>query len=149
MSPAQRPVLGAIAAVCHVIDGRAHVLLVQRGKEPNRGAWGFPGGHVERGEVIVAAALRELHEETSITAKPLETLPPLDVIERNAQGDVTLHYVLGAVLCAYETGTPTALDDAADVRWVPVDDIETLGLDLLHQVAEVARKAQARVLLNT
>ncbi len=145
MSP-QRPVLGAIAVVCHVIHGLPHVILVQRGKDPNRGAWGFPGGHVEWGETLVQAAVRELLEETDVTATALETLPPVDVIEADDTGTVTMHYVLGAVICSYVSGSPTPLDDAADARWVPVDQIEHLGLDLLPQVAEVARAAQARVL---
>lgn len=141
----QRPVLGAIAVVCHLLDGAAHVILVQRGKAPNRGAWGFPGGHVEWGETVAEAAVRELAEETSVIAEATETLPPLDVIQRNATGKVDMHYVLSAVLCSYQTGTPTPLDDAADARWVDVDTIEDLGLDLLPQVADVARAAQARL----
>ena len=51
---------GAIVVLLH--EGR--VLLVQRGKAPDLGLWGFPGGHVEPGESAEAAALRELHEET-------------------------------------------------------------------------------------
>lgn len=146
MSTPARPVLGAIAVVVRRAGDAAEVILVQRGKDPNRGSWGFPGGHVELGETLTEAALRELHEETSVTADAFEVLPPVDVIDKDAEGQVQMHYVLGAVLCAYRAGEPTPLDDAADARWIAVDGIEALGLDLLPQVAEVARLAQTRVL---
>ncbi len=145
MSQAKRPVLGAIAVVCHIVDDAPHVILVQRGKDPNRGAWGLPGGHVEWGETIAHAAVRELLEETGVTAHALETLPPIDVIEIAQDGSATMHYVLGAVLCVYKSGEPAPLDDAAEARWVAIAGMEDLGLDLLPQVAEVARTAQARV----
>ena len=60
----RRPLLGAIAVV--VQDG--HVLLARRRKEPDAGLWGYPGGHVELGETALAAAARELLEETGVTA---------------------------------------------------------------------------------
>ena len=78
----QIPILGAIAVVYH--QGR--VLLIQRKNPPNAGAWGFPGGHVELGETALAAARRELAEETGIHARPLEYLTNIDVMRHEAQG---------------------------------------------------------------
>ena len=43
------------------------------------GQWGFPKGHLERGEGSESAALREVREETGLTA--LRVLAPLDTIE--------------------------------------------------------------------
>ncbi len=45
------------------------VLLIQRGIEPNRGAWQIPGGYVESDEEILPAVEREVLEESGVTAK--------------------------------------------------------------------------------
>ena len=44
------------------------VLLVQRGIEPNRGAWQIPGGYVESNEGILEAVEREVLEESGIVS---------------------------------------------------------------------------------
>lgn len=107
------PKLGAIAVVYH--DGR--FLLVKRRKAPNAGTWGFPGGHVELGETGLAAAVRELHEETGVIAVADDYLTNVDAITRDAAGNVAFHYLLAVVRCNYESGTPVAADDADDAGW--------------------------------
>jgi ADP-ribose pyrophosphatase YjhB (NUDIX family) len=47
-------------------DERDHVVLVRRAIEPGYGKWVFPGGYVDRGEEVQAAALREAREETGL-----------------------------------------------------------------------------------
>lgn len=132
------PRLGAIAVVLR--DDQ--VILVQRGKAPSAGMWGFPGGHVELGETGLEAAQRELLEETGVVAHAGSYLTNLDVIVRDDSGAIDRHYVLLAVLCDYVEGEPVAQDDAADARWVAVDEIRDCGLPILNQVAEVAERAR-------
>jgi ADP-ribose pyrophosphatase YjhB (NUDIX family) len=136
----QRPVLGAIAVVYHL----GQVILIQRKTEPNAGWWGFPGGHVELGETAMQAAIRELFEETGVVARPLEYLTNIDVLLRDSVGAVQKQYLLTAVLCAYESGIPVPDDDALQASWIPVDEIEERGLELIDQVADVARLARQR-----
>ncbi len=136
----QRPVLGAIAVVYHL----GQVILIQRKTEPNAGWWGFPGGHVELGETAMQAAIRELFEETGVVARPLEYLTNIDVLLRDSVGAVQKQYLLTAVLCAYESGTPVPDDDALQASWIPVDEIEERGLELIDQVADVARLARQK-----
>ena len=140
-----RPLLGAIAVLCQDVDTIQHVLLVQRGKAPNAGSWGFPGGHVELGETAAEAALRELHEETGLSAEAVGHLRNIDVIQRDTAGQVERQYLLVATLCANPTGTLRAADDAADAAWLPVAELGSTDLPLLDQVAEVAREALARL----
>ena len=71
------PKIGAIAVLFH----GERFLLVQRGKNPGLGQWGFPGGHVELGETAKAAAVRELWEETSIKATAGDYMTAVDVID--------------------------------------------------------------------
>jgi ADP-ribose pyrophosphatase YjhB (NUDIX family) len=66
------------------------VLLVERAKEP-KGIWAFPGGHVEPGESLEAAAVRELHEETGLSVRLEGLLGLYEVIRRDAAGQPTVH----------------------------------------------------------
>jgi len=108
-----RPIIGLLAVVER--DGR--FLLVRRGKEPNRGAWGFPGGVQELGETVFAGALRELREETGVTADALRLLTILDVIQHDAAGTIQYHYTLIAVAARWLAGDGAASDDADAVGW--------------------------------
>ncbi len=105
-----RPKLGAIAVVAH----QGKVLLVKRRNEPNANTWGFPGGHVELGETALAAAARELAEETGVIANPRGYITNIDAITHDADGTVRFHYLLAAVRCDYVSGTPVAADDVSD-----------------------------------
>lgn len=54
-----------VAAVALVVDGDG-LVMVKRGVEPQYGKWAFPSGYVDRGEVVEAAAMREVKEETGL-----------------------------------------------------------------------------------
>ena len=54
-----------VAVVVLVSEGD-RLLFVQRGAEPQIGKWCFPGGYVDRGEQVEAAARREVREETGL-----------------------------------------------------------------------------------
>ncbi len=133
----QSPKIGALAVVLH----QEHVLLVQRSKEPDRGLWGFPGGHVEWGETVLQAAERELLEETSVAAEPLRYLDNLDLLRRDADGQVLSHYLLVGVACRYQSGTPLAGDDALDAQWFPIAQILKGDLPMSNRVASLLQLA--------
>ncbi|MFP4554749.1 MAG: NUDIX hydrolase [Actinomycetota bacterium] len=53
-----------------VLSGPDGLLMVQEAKPDVHGRWNLPGGHVEKGEAVTAAGIREVHEETGLEAKP-------------------------------------------------------------------------------
>ncbi|WP_239025170.1 NUDIX hydrolase [Rhodoligotrophos defluvii] len=125
-------------------DGKA--LLVRRANSPDQGRWGFPGGKIDAGETVLAAAMRELAEETSVIAEAIEPLTVLDVFERrdpeNPTSPLKRHFILIAVRCAWRAGEPRAGDDALEAAWWPLDEIGKL--DTSRDVARVAFMAAAR-----
>ena len=98
------------------------VLLIQRGTAPRKGEWSIPGGRIEEGESQEEAALRELFEETSITAK---LGPKIAIIPAQFEG---FHYTLHDYVAEWSQGEPKAGDDAAKACFVPVKDISTLKM---------------------
>ncbi len=133
----ERPVVGVLA----IVRRGNQLLLAQRSKGSYKGRWGFPGGHLERGETVTAAALRELREETGVEADSRGILTALDEIGRDAGGIVQWHYVLVAVLADWHAGEAVAADDAAGVRWATMDEITGGAVDVLANVERVARLA--------
>ena len=104
--------MGAIA----VHDGR--LLLVRRGKGPAAGEWSIPGGRVEWGETLAEAVVRELGEETGVEAV-CDRL--VGWVERIG-GD--FHFViLDFAVTVLEPGRVRAGSDAAEVEWVPLDEV--------------------------
>ncbi len=66
-------------------DGR--VLLARRARAPLEGQWSIPGGHVEWGETLEQAVVRELREETALDVRVLELLEIVERIGDDPAGD--------------------------------------------------------------
>ncbi len=113
------------------------VLLIRRGTAPRLGDWSIPGGRLEWNEAVKACALRELFEETGVRA---ELLGLVDVID-GFFGDER-HYVLIDYAARWIEGEPKAGDDAADARFVPVED--AIAMVQWAATQKVIRDAWAR-----
>ena len=121
--PAQWPKAAASAAIFRD-DGK--LLIGLRGKDPSNMVWSLPGGHIEPGETARAAALREIFEETSITAELLGLVDINDVIIHNQDGTLRAHYLLTIFFGRWLSGDPIPADDCAAARFVAVDEIAAL-----------------------
>lgn len=119
------PRVGVGAIVLH--EGR--VLLVKRGQAPALGLWSVPGGLVDLGETTVEAARREVEEECGLKVRIAGLVGVLDRVTRDADGRVRYHWVLVDYLAFLESNDAiTAGSDAAEVRWVTIDELERLPL---------------------
>jgi 8-oxo-dGTP diphosphatase len=127
------PLVGVGAII--IQDGR--VLLVKRGRPPLAGEWSIPGGALELGETLRAAAVREALEETCLTVEPAEVLGVFDRVLRDDAGRTLYHFVLIDFLCRPVAGQAQASDDADEVRWFTQAEAGELGL--AEDTAEVVR----------
>jgi 8-oxo-dGTP diphosphatase len=104
-------------------DGVLHLLLVERGVDPFIGMAALPGGFLrDLEEPIVAAAHRELSEEAGLDADALhlEQLGVYGDPGRDPRGRVV---TVAFLAIAPRLPEPMAGTDAADARWVPIDDV--------------------------
>ena len=130
-----RPVPATIGVVFR--EGR--VLLVRRANPPDAGKWGFPGGKIEWGETIEAAAVREIAEETGVQTVARRVFTAVDCFDRRESNRLHQHYILLAVLCDWVSGEPLGADDALEARWFSAADIAREDLALSLNVPEVIR----------
>lgn len=104
------------------------VLLIQRGNEPYKGCWAFPGGFMNMEETAEECAVRELKEETGLTVKQIQQIGAYSKVDRDPRGrTVSIAYL--AIVDA-----PTAvsgMDDAAKAAWFPLSSLPDLAFD--HQ----------------
>ena len=115
-----RPVVGVAAIVRR--EGR--FLLVERGRPPSQGHWAFPGGKQELGETIVEAAVRELEEETGVSAANPRLETVLDIID--GESPPRFHYTLVVMRLDWCAGEGVVGGDAARVGWFGLDEIEAM-----------------------
>ena len=107
-------------------DGeRLQVLLVERGIEPYKGRWAFPGGFLKLDETAEEGARRELKEETGLDSAYMEQFHTFSTPERDPRERViTIAYYALVKIQEVKGG-----DDAASARWFPLDEIPSLAFD--------------------
>lgn len=116
-------------------DGaRLMVLLIQRGIEPYKGRWAFPGGFLNMDESAEEGALRELQEETGLRGAYIRQFHTFTAPQRDPRGRViTIAYYALVRMQEVKGG-----DDAADARWFALTEVPQLAFD--HE--QILRKAE-------
>ena len=113
------------------------ILLIQRGDEPFKGCWAFPGGFMNMDETTEQCARRELKEETGLDIEEVQQVGAYSTVDRDPRGRT--------ITVAYITHVPqilpvTGLDDAAEAKWWPINALPPLAFD--H--AQILRDALGR-----
>ena len=119
MADSAKPVARqGLCAGAVVRDDSGRLLLVLRRNDPGRGLWSLPGGRVAPGETVEAAVRREGREETGLDVRVGRLLGVV------ARGEYVIHDHEAYV----EGGSLRAGDDATDVRWAALDELEAAEL---------------------
>jgi len=126
----------AVTADCIVItkETEPKVLLIQRGNEPYKGCWAFPGGFMGMDETTEECAIRELEEETGLVVSHVQQIGAYSKVDRDPRGrTITIAY-----LALIDSPVPIkGQDDAASAQWFPLSTLPPLAFD--H--AEIMRDA--------
>ena len=103
-----------------VIPSDRGVVLIRRGTEPFAGQWALPGGFVELGETVEAAAAREAAEETGLAVEVARLIGVYSEPERDPRG----HNVSVAFLVRALGGELAAATDASEVSVLNPSSVE-------------------------
>jgi len=120
----KKPVVGVGAII---LDGDK-ILLEKRKNDPSKGKWTVPGGLVELGETVEQAVVREVNEETRLEVYDPRLVDVVNYISLDEKSAVEYHFVIIDYLVTVRGGKPKAASDAADLKWVPFNEVEEYDL---------------------
>lgn len=116
-------------------EGQMYVLLIQRGNDPYKGYWAFPGGFLNMDETVAHCAERELEEETGIVLTSMQLSGIYSDVERDPRGRV----ITAAYTAMTTMPEAIAADDAAAAKWWPLNDLPPLAFDHDKILADAMR----------
>lgn len=118
----------AVATDCVVFGFDGHelkILLIERGIEPYKGLWAFPGGFLKMDESAEQCALRELKEETGLDLRYLKQLGAFtDVYRDPRERVISIAFYALAKKSDVQGG-----DDAAKAQWFAINEVPHLAFD--------------------
>ena len=123
-------------------DGtKLKVLLIERGIEPYKGRWAFPGGFVNMDESCEQGALRELKEETGLTGAYIEQFHTFSEPNRDPRERVITVAYYALVRIQDVIGG----DDAAQAAWFALDETPQLAFDHDRILREAMKRLRERI----
>jgi ADP-ribose pyrophosphatase YjhB (NUDIX family) len=105
----------AVGTIIRAASGR--IVLVRRAIDPGYGKWVFPGGYVDRGEALPAAALREAREECGLDIR-LDGI--VNIYSYTGRAAVIVVYAateIGGTMCIDDECLESAEFDIAALPW--------------------------------
>ena len=118
----------AVTADCIVMtrEDDPKVLLIERGHEPFKGCWAFPGGFMNMDETTEQCAIRELEEETGLKINEIKQIGAYSKVDRDPRGrTITVAY-----LALVDASLPVSgHDDAAKAQWFSIKNLPKLAFD--------------------
>lgn len=118
----------SVTADCIVItkEDEPKVLLIQRGGEPYKGCWAFPGGFMNMDESTDRTAIRELEEETGLVLNEVKQIGAYSKVDRDPRGrTITVAYLAIVNKPLQVKGQ----DDAAKAQWFSISNLPSLAFD--------------------
>ena len=127
----------AAAVVALITDADGRLLVCRRGREPARGTLDLPGGFIDMHETAEEGLAREVREETGLTVTRAEYLFSLPNVYPYSGFDVHTLDLFFRV-STLPDDRPTAMDDAAELMYIALDDLrpEDFGLDSIRRGIE-------------
>ena len=118
----------AVTADCVVItkEEQPKVLLIQRGIDPYKGSWAFPGGFMNMDETTEQCAIRELEEETGLRVSDVHQIGAYSKVDRDPRGRTITVAYLAIINAPVEV---KGQDDAAKAEWFPLSALPELAFD--------------------
>jgi ADP-ribose pyrophosphatase YjhB (NUDIX family) len=104
-----------------LVERGGRLLLVKRAHEPALGQWAFPSGFVDAGEVLEAAAAREVREETGIEVR----IDHLVGAWSSPEDPVVFLAYAGTAM----SGEATPSAEASEVAWFDLDALPSLAFE--------------------
>jgi ADP-ribose pyrophosphatase YjhB (NUDIX family) len=133
---AHQPQLTPKIAVNAVVFNETNQVLLA--KRTDNGLWCLPGGHVDLGETLEKACLRELFEETGLQGKVLRLIGIYSDPENSlhiAQGP-EWHTVRVSFLCQVVGGTITPSSETSDIRYFDLNQLPILITDHARRIQD-------------
>ena len=127
-------------------DGQTvKVLLIERGGEPYKGYWAFPGGFLEMDESAEEGARRELMEETGLTTGVVRQFHAFSAPDRDPRERVLTIAFYSLVRMSEVKG----MDDARRAEWFPLNEVPRLAFDHEEMLRVALEEVSKEIRLQT
>jgi len=131
-----RPAVTVDAAVLVKQNKQWFILLIERKHDPFKGCYALPGGFVDEDETLENAIARELQEETNLVLDNLQQFRAYSRPDRDPRGR-TISVIFISILNTFPDAV--AGDDAAAVKWFPLNQLPELAFDHTEIVADIMK----------